>query len=143
MIDDPHGARREEVSVVTTGGITTTTTEVKTSDDFKFSLQAARRIHGLTIRGGMIESTGGVGLDYSFLNNRIQFSFDAFDFDKVDNPHLKAGATLYFNRYFYLSAGMDDIISNAGLESVYVGLGLSFEDDDLKYLFSASPPISF
>ncbi|MBE9527714.1 MAG: MCE family protein [Proteobacteria bacterium] len=143
VIDDPRGERSKETRVVTVGGSTTTTTEIKTSDDFKFSLQAAKQFHGLTIRGGLIESTGGLGLDYNLFNNRVQLSFDAFDFDKDDNPHLKAGAMLYFTRYFYLSAGMDDIISDANMESLYFGLGLRFEDDDLKYLFSAAPPISF
>ena len=143
IVDDPRGARNTETRVLTTGGSTTTTTEVRTSDEFKFTIQAAKKFHGLTIRGGMIESTGGFGLDYEFFNSKVRLSLEAFDFDKSDNPHLKGGATLYFTRYFFLSGGMDDIISDTNMESIYLGLGLRFEDDDLKYLFSAAPPVSF
>ena len=31
-----------------------------------------------------------------------------------------------------MTAGYDDFISDEGLESAYLGLGLEFEDEDLK-----------
>lgn len=62
----------------------------KRDDDFLISAQIGRRFHDFTIRGGMIESSGGVGADYDLFNDRLRFSFDVWDFgeDEMD-PHLK------------------------------------------------------
>ncbi len=143
VIDDPRGNRTEETREITTGGVTTTTVETKTTDAIKFSAQIAMRFRDFTARGGIIESTGGVGIDYNAFSDRLKLSLDAFDFGQKGNPHLKAGGMLYLNRFFFLTAGYDDFISKVGLQSAYVGVGLQFEDEDLKYLFSSAPPISF
>ncbi|MFQ5737301.1 MAG: MlaD family protein [Thermodesulfobacteriota bacterium] len=143
VVDDPRGKRTEETRQVVTGGVTTTTVETKTTDALKFSAQIAKRLKGFTLRGGIIESTGGVGIDYSAFSDRLKISLDAFDFGQEGNPHLKAGGTVYLNKFFYLTAGYDDFMSKVGLDSAYVGIGLQFDDEDLKYLFSSAPPISF
>jgi phospholipid/cholesterol/gamma-HCH transport system substrate-binding protein len=143
VVDDPRGQRFEETRVLTTGGSTTTTVETKTSDDLKFSAQIAKNFRGIILRGGIIESTGGVGADLHLFKGRLRFSLDAFDLGQEGNPHLKAGATLFINRYFFLTAGGDDVLSRTGLESAYLGLGLEFMDDDIKYLFTSAPPVSF
>jgi phospholipid/cholesterol/gamma-HCH transport system substrate-binding protein len=140
VIDDPRGkVSTKEVAIVpgTTTEITTT------SDEIKFSAQFAKKIKGLTLRGGIIESSGGFGVDYHLFKDRVKLTFDAFDFDNERRPHLKAGATFNLNRHFYLVAGYDDFISKVGLESAYFGVGFQFEDEDLKYLLSAAPPVSF
>ena len=57
---------------------------------------------------------------------------------------MKAGASYtQFGGYFLLTAGYDDFISRVGLESAYFGLGLHFEDKDLKYLLGSVPSMSF
>jgi Zn-dependent peptidase ImmA (M78 family) len=58
-----------------------------------------------------------------------------FWMDELD-PHLKAYATYYINKFFHLNAGMDDFIDK-DFRSGFVGVGLQFEDDDLKYLLSS------
>ncbi|MDP2681902.1 MAG: MlaD family protein [Deltaproteobacteria bacterium] len=136
-IDDPRGKRRTETTETTVGTTTTTTKELKTSDSLKFSVQVAKRFKDLTIRGGIIESTGGVGMDYYMFKDRLIFTFEAFDFDKKRNPHLKAGLTLNLNKYFLIAAGYDDFVSRLKLASPYVGIGLHFEDEDIKYLLSS------
>ncbi len=143
VIDDPRGARTTETRETRVGTTVTTTTEVKTSDELKFSAQIAKRIGPMTFRGGLMESTGGVGMDLHALDDKLKFSLEAFDFDRSRNPHLKAGATFNFLRFFFLTAGYDDFISRVGLESAYVGIGFRFEDEDIKYLFSNAPAIAF
>jgi phospholipid/cholesterol/gamma-HCH transport system substrate-binding protein len=139
VIDDPTGARSVETKVTTTGGTTTTVKEVTTTDDFKFSAQIARRFGGLTLRGGLLESTGGVGMDYQLWDDNIKISFDAFDFDQSRNPHLKAGLTYNFAKLFFFSGGYDDFVSKVDLESYYVGGGFTLEDDDIKYILGSVP----
>ncbi len=143
IVDDPRGNRRTTKTEVTEGGSTRTVETTKTSDEIKFSAQIAKRFGDLALRGGIIESTGGLGADYYMFKDRLKLTLEAFDFHKGRNPRLKAGAFMYLNKYFFITAGYDDFISDVGLESAYVGVGLEFEDDDLKYLFSSVPPISF
>ncbi|MFQ5328482.1 MAG: MlaD family protein [Thermodesulfobacteriota bacterium] len=139
IVDDPIGTRSVETRETTTGGTTTTVREVKTTDDLKFSAQVARRLGGLTLRGGLLESTGGVGLDYHLWDDKITFTFDAFDFDQTRNPHLKAGLRYSIAKFFFLSGGYDDFVSKVNLESYYVGGGFTLEDDDIKYILGSVP----
>ena len=143
IIDDPRGKIETETREVVVGGVTTTTEETTTSDEIKFSAQVAKRFESLTIRGGLIESSGGFGLDYNTARDRLIFSLDVFDFDSVRNPHMKVGFTYHINKYFYLTGGYDDFISKVGLEDTYIGLGFQFEDDDIKYIFSSLPVSDF
>jgi len=143
VIDDPRGKRSTETIDVTTGSTTTTRKETTTSDSRKFSAQIAKRVRGFTFRGGIIESTGGVGIDYELFKDRLRFSLEAFDFDNSGNAHIKAGARLVLHRFFYLTAGYDDLANRSKkLDSVYAGIGFEFRDDDIKYLISSAPPIS-
>jgi phospholipid/cholesterol/gamma-HCH transport system substrate-binding protein len=143
VVDDPRGhVETEEVERVV-DGVPQTIEETKISDEIEFSAQIAKRFKNITLRGGLIESTGGVGVDYHLFEDRLKFTLEAFDFDEERNPHLKFGATYNLNRFFFLTAGYDDFISRVDLESVFFGIGFRFEDDDLKYLFTNAPPISF
>ena len=64
----------------------------------------------------------------------MKLTFEASDFDEDRGPHLKVGATYDINRYFFINGGYDDFISKQGLETVYFGLGIRFEDEDLRDL---------
>jgi phospholipid/cholesterol/gamma-HCH transport system substrate-binding protein len=66
-------------------------------------------------------------------------TFEAFDFDPDSNPHLKAYVDYSFLNHLFLTAGMDDFISKDGNESFFVGGGIRFMDDDLKYLLGRLP----
>ncbi|SDN50070.1 phospholipid/cholesterol/gamma-HCH transport system substrate-binding protein [Desulfonauticus submarinus] len=144
IVDDPKG-RTEETSTYrkyrTDGGTWHTYEEHKTEteeDGLKFSLQIAKRFHDLVLRGGIIESTGGLGLDYYLWDDRVKLFFEAFDFDDKDPAHLKAGANLYLLRNFYLTAGMDDFAKSDD-RSFFAGAGLYFTDEDLKYIMGSAP----
>ncbi|MFO7717677.1 MAG: MlaD family protein [Thermodesulfobacteriota bacterium] len=145
LIDDPKG-RTETTSLVRhykehgQEWKTYREEEKETKEDgLKFSAQLAKRWDNLVLRGGIIESSGGAGLDYYLWDDRIKLFAEAFDFDDENPPHLKAGGKLYFLNNFYVSAGMDDFASDTGDESFFTGLGLRFSDDDLKYLMGKMP----
>ncbi len=88
-------------------------------------------------RFGIKESTGGVGLDYVY-NPRLMFTFDIWDFGREDRPgeSLKPNTELGFKYYFknglFVRAGGYDLLNPT--RTVFVGGGLSFTDNDLKYL---------
>ncbi|MFQ5441619.1 MAG: MlaD family protein [Thermodesulfobacteriota bacterium] len=143
VVDDPRGQVEEKTDSTIVGSSKTTQTTTTISDKVKFSAEIAKSFGRVTLRGGLIESAAGVGIDYALWKNRFKLTFEAFDFNQTGNPHLKAGGTFHINKYFYITAGADDFISRIGLGSAYMGLGLEFRDDDLKLLFSSAPPISF
>jgi len=116
------------------------THEVKSERDrLKFNAQIAKRYQDLVFRGGIIESSGGVGLDYYLFDDRLKLTLEAFDFDIDRRAHLKAGVDFSFFKYLYLTAGYDDFISDEGMSSFFVGGGLVFTDDDIKYLLTSAP----
>jgi len=141
VVADPDGHTRETetLSRVWTGAGYSETREIEEKterDKITFNAQLAKRWDNVALRGGLFESTGGVGLDYFLWDDRVRLYAEAFDFDNDDPPHLKAGGRLYFLKNFYLTAGVDDFASDA---SFFGGVGLSFTDDDLKYLMSSAP----
>jgi phospholipid/cholesterol/gamma-HCH transport system substrate-binding protein len=145
VVDDPKGRTETTITETkwrTNGGAWQKREEheKETKEDrLKFNAQLAKRWHDLVLRGGLIESSGGIGLDYYLWEDRIKFFAEAFDFDDEDPPHLKAGGSLYFLRNFYITAGMDDFVSDSGDESFFAGAGIYFTDDDLKYIMSSAP----
>ena len=140
VVDDPAGKKEETVITTTESGTTTTKViEEVEKDELKFSAQIAKRYYDLGLRGGLFESTGGVGADYYFFDDRLVLSLEAFDFDPDDNPHLKFKADYTPFHYLYITGGVDDFVSEDGDESVFVGMGLHFSDQDLKTLLSGAP----
>jgi phospholipid/cholesterol/gamma-HCH transport system substrate-binding protein len=140
VVDDPAGRKKETVTTTTTGGVSTTQTKTEIEkDELKFSAQIAKRYYDLGLRGGLFESTGGAAADYYFFDDHLVLSLEAFDFDSDENPHLKFKADFTPFRFVYVTGGVDDFISDEGNESVFVGVGLHFSDQDLKTLLSGAP----
>lgn len=136
IVSDPRG--RKTTRDVTVGGVTTRTEEWD-RDGLLFNAQIGKRYQDLVIRGGLLESTGGVGIDYFALDDKLKLSFEAFDFGSDRRAHLKAGAEYQLLKHLYLSAGWDDIASDQDNRSIFGGFAIRFEDDDLKYMLTSTP----
>lgn len=136
LVSDPRG--RLTVRENTVGGVMTKTEEWDKSG-LLFNAQIGKRFRDVVLRGGILESTGGIGVDYMALNDRLKLTFEAFDFSSDRNAHLKGYADVQLFKYLHLTGGWDDFISNRGNSSGFVGLSLRFEDDDLKYLLTSTP----
>ena len=140
VVDDPAGDKEEKVTTKTVGGVSTTVYEEEIDkDELKFSAQIAKRYYNLGLRGGLFESEGGVAADYYLFDDRLVLSMEAFDFDPDENAHLKFRADYTPFQYLYMTAGVDDFISDEGNESFFVGVGLHFSDEDIKTLLSGAP----
>ena len=123
----------------TVSGAETITEEVeKTTDSLKFSAEIAKRWGPVTLRGGLVENTGGFGLDLSFLRDRVNFNVDLFNLKSGTRPRFKTAAGYTFLRHFTISGGVDDLL-NSATRDYFVGAGLTFTDDDLKSLLLAVP----
>ncbi|GBE14460.1 MAG TPA: MCE family protein [Proteobacteria bacterium] len=138
LVDDSEGKRtwRNITTTTTTGGTTTIsqTKEVKNEDILKLSVEFGRRYTDTALRIGYIESSFGVGVDQFAMNDNLRFTLDAFDFSRDENPHLTAYLAYKFMNYFHVDLGVDDIINNVRDPGILVGLGLTFRDDDIKYI---------
>ncbi len=140
IVDDPTGTETITDTRKTTDGTTTKKHKEKTEyDKLKFSAQVAKRYYDIGLRGGLFESTGGLAIDYYLLDDRMVLSFESFDFEIEDNPHLKAKVDFSPFPHFYITAGFDDFISDDDNESFFFGAGLNFSDNDIKTILSSVP----
>ena len=139
IMSDPFSNYNRTTTTTTPGNTVVTETY---EDKFKFSLEFARRWGNLAVRLGLIETTGGAGVDYYAFDDRIKFSVDTWNYGskEPDNnkAHVKATATVGLGKTVFMNAGYDNAL-NSRRASAFVGLGLRFDDTDLKYLMGSVP----
>ena len=138
---EPPLKRENRTTDITVGGTTTsvqTETVALQRNKLLFSAQMAKKFYNFTVRGGLIESTGGLGLDYSQGPLGVQFS--AFDFQTKFNskPHLKAMGTLALTENLYVTGGADDFLNPRQPVDYFVGGGFRLVDDQIKSLLGLS-----
>lgn len=140
IVDDPIGLVRETNTLITdpnTGNVISDQDEKKTyKSKTKFSLLYGMNFWDLTVRGGIIESSGGLGIDYHFFRKKLKLSVEAFDFDQT-NLRLSARYEVLWG--LYVLAGYDDALNNQKVQSGYLGAGLFLTNDDLKLLLTKAP----
>ncbi len=104
--------------------------------------QYGKRFGDILMRGGVIESTGGVGLDYFANNNHFKASMDLFDFNAVNdvrgkNMHAKLMLRYRFLKHLEVYGGWDNFM-NSESQNVFFGVGIKFIDNNLKYLLGSA-----
>jgi len=107
-------------------------------DDYAIGLQFAYRFDQFVMRGGLIEQTGGAGVDYLFFRDRMKLSMEMFDFNRDNdlNSHGRLDFTFRLPKGLRIIAGWDDFLEG-DYQSVYVGAGIRWQDDDLKPLLAS------
>jgi phospholipid/cholesterol/gamma-HCH transport system substrate-binding protein len=148
VVNDPRGRVSEKTDTITVtnpDGTTETTTINRTTVEkrrydytamFGFPLLDRR----LLLWGGLIETTGGVQVEYGLVPKKLWLSLEAYDFSREQNldPHLRLSATWFPWRNVYVRGGYDDPLV-ARYRSPFVGAGVTWSDDDLKYLLGSVP----
>ena len=104
--------------------------------------ELGKRYNNLLLRGGLIESTGGVGVDYFMYNDKLRVKTDLYDFNAVndvrgDNAHLRVEARYLTLQHLNFYAGVDNILNKDSL-NLFLGVGIGFKDDDLKTILGSS-----
>ena len=107
-----------------------------------YSMQYGKRFDDFLLRFGVIESTGGVGIDYFTNHDRLKISGEAFDLNAVndlrgDRLHLKAQLRYLTRKHLEIYGGWDNFL-NSRAQNLFLGVGLRFIDNDLKYTFGAA-----
>lgn len=151
VVDSPAGS----LSETTTHTFTTTNSSVtgeetievwkeekKVEDKFLLNLQIAKEFHNLTFRAGLTETHGGVGIDLGLWKKNVLMSLDGYDFGRDDYSfHLKLSGRISVYHGIYLVGGWDDLL-NEEIDSYFVGAGVLFTDEDLKYLLGIAATAS-
>ncbi len=122
--------------------VTQTIYEEKTSDKLMFTAMFGRSFGQTSFRLGLMESTGGLGIDHTLFGKRAGFHLDLWDFEGENSfgggVHAKIRGDFNFLKFFYLHAGYDNFL-NTEDSSLFYGAGIQFEDDDIKDLFGLLP----
>jgi len=109
---------------------------------FLFSAQYGKRFDDLLFRVGIIEGQGGFGVDYFALNDTLKVSANIYDFNGVsdirgENANLTTTVRYQFFKHINAYISGNNLL-NTRANSVSVGLGVSFMDNDLKNLLGAA-----
>lgn len=142
LVDDPRGNTTvtERVTLTSESDEDPVIREQQTltEDRFRLSLQFAKRLYMFTGRIGIIENSGGVGLDLHLAGDALKISADLFSFDANVWPRFRLDALYTFFTHLYIAAGVDEVL-NEELTDVYFGVGLTFNDQDLKAILTTAP----
>lgn len=146
----PQGDERMKTQVITEtlpdGTTETTRIETLTREDEPVisALVGYRWDNGLRLWTGLVEEDFGVQAEYPFFERRFWLDFKAFSFDRDDDldPHLRLTGKWYVNDNVYLQGGYDDPLVDE-FDSLFVGGGVRWTDDDLKYLLGSVPTSGF
>ncbi len=143
----PYGVRRDTTTITTTtfpDGHTEVVRqdEAEFKDTVAFSAEVGYRLGNWIGRAGLIENSGGAGIDYLTLKDRLQFSAEMWDFSGEDglNPHAKLYGRYYFSPSIFVLGGWDDLLNTkADRDSLFFGAGIRWGDEDMKYLAGSFP----
>jgi len=118
-----------------TGGVDTVSTEIEREQDvFRFDAQIGRKVQNFSFRGGIIESTGGFGVDYHFNSDRISLTLEMFDYRKNLGPNIRLRTDIRLWNVFYTRIMAEDLVNETRNYSLLAGL--KFNDEDLRGLIS-------
>ncbi|HXX66804.1 MAG TPA: MlaD family protein [Polyangiaceae bacterium] len=141
LIDDPRGLTTITDTTVNTTNTTMPqnyrTTTTTTTNSFLFSLQIAKRLGPFTGRFGVMESTGGIGLDIDLLKDRFEIVNDLFGFGVEPQPRYRVYIQYEFIKHLWLLGGIDNVFVPAQRD-YFLGLQLRYNDLDLKTLLPFS-----
>jgi phospholipid/cholesterol/gamma-HCH transport system substrate-binding protein len=127
------GPDTETITETTTNGTTVVQNKKeREKNTFRFNVQIGRRVQDFAFRGGLIESTGGLGMDYYLQNLGTKFSLEAFDYKKDKGANIRFITELQIWNILYGRATIND--ASRKERSGIIQAGLRFNDEDLKGL---------
>lgn len=112
------------------------------SGNFLLSAQYGKRYDDLLFRVGIIEGQGGFGVDYFALNDTLKLSTNLYDFNGVsdirgDNPNLTTTIRYQFFKHINAYISGNNLL-NKNANSISIGLGVDFVDNDLKNILGVA-----
>jgi len=94
----------------------------------------AQRVYFATFRFGILESSGGLGVDLDFFDDRLEINADIFQFGYSQFPRIRARLSYELVESLYILGGADDVLNERTVD-LFLGAMLRFDDADLAGLF--------
>tara|TARA_R110000868_G_scaffold352815_5_gene614059 strand:- start:1144 stop:2490 length:1347 start_codon:yes stop_codon:yes gene_type:complete len=133
LVTSEIGPDRSRTIVSTVNGVETTENRVERDrDTYRFNIQIGRILGPWTFRGGIIESSGGLGVDYDVRNWGTRFKLEAFDYRKNIGINLRLSLEQQLWNVFYGRIALEDSLEEN--RSATLSAGMRFNDEDLKGL---------
>jgi phospholipid/cholesterol/gamma-HCH transport system substrate-binding protein len=120
---------------------------IETRFAFAVNAEIARRFGPLTLRGGLLENTAGLGIDIQPLR-WLSLSGEIFDFRTGETPNLRGALTFYpfFDphsdkpwNWIYLRGGVNKILDSR--RDIFIGGGVRFADREISGLIGLLPAL--
>jgi phospholipid/cholesterol/gamma-HCH transport system substrate-binding protein len=109
----------------------------ETKDALRFSLIFAKRLYFATFRFGILESTGGLGLDLHLLDDRFEINTDVFAIGEQQYARLRIALAYEVVQRLWIVGGIDDMLNES--RDFFLGAQLRFNDEDLKAILPFVP----
>ncbi|MBL6990836.1 MAG: MCE family protein [Bacteriovoracaceae bacterium] len=122
----------KELITNTDGVVTNEFTTETDQNTYLFDIQLGRKFHNWSFRGGLIQSTGGLGIDYTLSSLGINFGLEAFNYRKEDGINIRFSSELFLWNVVYSKLALEDLAMDS--RSVTMSVGIRFLDEDLKSL---------
>lgn len=147
IVDDPSGYTSQSTNYTYTqvnnlpAQQSKTVTE-KIGNQLKFNAEIAKKLSYVTLRGGIIESSGGIGIDVATPFEPLWLSLDMYNFNAKPDPTLKVTLSTSVLRYFILSGGMENVLDRDS-KTWFGGIGVGFNDEDIKNIFGLASSTTY
>jgi phospholipid/cholesterol/gamma-HCH transport system substrate-binding protein len=117
----------------------TTVSEItKATDTYTVNFQVGWHYEDYTLRAGIFESKGGVGIDRMVARNKLRLSLEAYDFTRTEKPpHIRVEGRYFITRNLFAFAGWDDPTWSQRSSYLFGG-GITWGDEDVKYLLGTA-----
>ncbi len=145
VVGDSQGSiTKRDYYIYSSNGSVSKEERVEKSYKTEFTALYARNLgKWFTIKGGLVENTGGFGVDLK-LGSRATLTSMLWDAGREDAdgkkipPHLRVGLRYRIGKHWLIYGGADELLYNKW-RGVYIGSGLQFGDRDIKYLMGSLP----
>lgn len=136
VVTSEFGVENETITKTNLNGVESTELRsIQEKNTFLFNLQMGRHIHNWVIRGGLIQSTGGIGVDYELNDWGSKFSLDVYDYRDDIGPNLRFSMEHQLYNVLYGRIRVEDMLEE-GVGSTTFSLGVKFTDEDIRGLLA-------
>ena len=123
-----------ETTVVDSGTPRVEEIKKQKKSDFRFSLQIGRNINDLTLRAGLFETKGGLGVDYRFEDLGLTTSLEAYDYRKDIGTNIRFSSQLRLWNVLFAKVSAEELGRSSEHHIYTYSLGLKFSDEDISSL---------
>ncbi len=139
LVDDPRGRVDMQTVQVRRSPVAPGEPEfyeeqrITTSDSLLLSVMLAQRVYFATFRFGILESSGGLGLDLNFFDDALEITAEVFQFSDSQFPRLRFRLSYEILPTLFILGGADDVLNERTVD-FFLGAMLRFDDNDLTSL---------